>query len=372
MAPSTSPDCWSSSARANRRSKFWSSCPCAPSRAALNRNTRRVRNRTIGAGCREVRVYSQKHDEEESRRALLLAGNQASDPVAGRVFRPATTLEVILQDELDYAVAAQQVDLPEVVLGLRRVVEPFRRVADRCEPAGDVRDVGDLHAAPGVERKVDVARDVRVGERLVEQVEEADAELQLLIADSREVLEQRQVLVVPGRGADVIRRNELAVAPELRNRDAVDVQHLLAHAGVPRARIARVDGSERVASAEARPDHVRCAEVRSRDAGTSRVAGEAQTDWNTARQRRDTRYLPAVQRPLQNRIAGFRGRIGQERVPRYVQNVRPVRVQHAVRAARIVWVDRVVFVGERPDVAAVRVCHEVLQTTARLTAQGRL
>src|SRR5204862_3412276 len=48
-----------------------------------------------------------------------------------------------------------------------------------------------------VERQVDVAADVGVRKRLVEDVEEPDPDLELLVAGNAEVLEQCQVVIGP-------------------------------------------------------------------------------------------------------------------------------------------------------------------------------
>jgi hypothetical protein len=78
-------------------------------------------------------------------------------------------------------------------------------------------------------------------ERLVEDVEQTHAELELLLAAEREVLEQRQVVVLPGRRPQVVRRQHLARLAERREADAVDVEHLLALARAAEPRVAGVD-----------------------------------------------------------------------------------------------------------------------------------
>src|SRR5687767_4371975 len=100
--------------------------------------------------------------------------------------------------------AALEVDRPEVGLRRLRVVEPAGGIADvRRRTAPTVRQARHRYPADGIERQVDVVPDVRVRERLVEEVEEPGAELDLLLALDLEVLEDRQVVVHPGRRADV-------------------------------------------------------------------------------------------------------------------------------------------------------------------------
>ena len=147
MAPSRSPAWWSSSARANRRSKSWDCWVWARTgmrrgavrRAASGTTYRRDGRRYLahadaGARCDEQvtvagrRRTARRHQAENSARGDRTGSPPRVDP--GRTPGFSRHLEVILQDELDHAVAALQVDLPEVVLRLRREVEPAGRIAD--------------------------------------------------------------------------------------------------------------------------------------------------------------------------------------------------------------------------------------------------
>ena len=84
-----------------------------------------------------------------------------------------------------------------------------------------------------VQRQVDVVADVRVRERLVEQVEEPDPELDLLIALDREVLEERQVVVDARGRPEVVRRHQRRRFVRTSGTlDAVEIEHLLADIGV--------------------------------------------------------------------------------------------------------------------------------------------
>src|SRR5262245_60915075 len=99
----------------------------------------------------------------------------------GRAFPPSPdcparaglVLEVVLQDELDDAVTTLQVDLPEVVDGLLVVVEAAGRVADVLHAAAAVGRIAS-DVTHRVQGQVDIVPDVRVRERLVEQVEESE------------------------------------------------------------------------------------------------------------------------------------------------------------------------------------------------------
>ena len=184
-------------------------------------------------------------------------------------------------------------------------------------------------------------------------------------------------MIVAGGRADVERRDERAVLAERRHGDAVDVEKLVAHRRTSRHPwIAGVNGREAVAAVRAvraRTHDVRGAEVRGRDPFGAGVACEVEIDRDAARHRRDPGHLPTVEQPPPERIVHrpFRA-IRQERIPRYVQDVRAVGRQDAVRALRIVGVDVVVFAAERTAVAAKGVRQEILQVLRRLAAQREL
>src|SRR5690242_4748704 len=136
-----------------------------------------------------------------------------------------TDLEVVLQRELDDAMAVLVQDRSEVI----RVgdPEPAGRVADVVHrSAVPVRDAADPAQALRIEVQLDIA-EVRVGEGLVEDVEEARAELQVLTLREVERLEQRDVRVVPARAAEVIRRLVRSVVPEARDEERVAVEEVL-------------------------------------------------------------------------------------------------------------------------------------------------
>jgi hypothetical protein len=117
-----------------------------------------------------------------------------------------------------------------------------------------LRNVGDDDVARRVEHQVDVVPVLgRRRECLVEQVEESDAELDLLFTADGEVLEQRQVVIGPRWLAQVVGRSQLAILAERRYRDAIDVQKLLARILAAEGRIACVDRREAVTASAAAP-----------------------------------------------------------------------------------------------------------------------
>jgi len=146
---------------------------------------------------------------------------------------------------------------------------------------------------------------------LVEDVEQSNAELELLRARHAEVLEQRQIVIDARRHAQVVRRDERPVFAERRNLDAVDVEDLFADAGVPRPRIARVNGREPTPVATARSgiaDDVRRSEDRLRYAVSGRLTTEPEEDRDTASQAlrfRTTATRSAKPRPIGLFIAPF-------------------------------------------------------------------
>src|SRR3954470_2667031 len=261
MAPSTSPACCSSSARANRRSKSSALDACARAGAAIRTaSSKPVATRNIGMcgsrrpversgpstpDCSRRRRKAARHDalgddrecrknsEEENRWFSSSAVHSAASGEAG-------SLEVVLQDELNDAVSALEVDLAEVVLRLLRVVKPLGWIADRRCGSGAIGGWR-LHATGGVERQVDVAADEGVGKRLVEDVEEPDPNLEFLVAGDAEVLEQRQVVIGPHWRSDVIRRHQRTVRSKLRHGDAVQVEDLLSDRVAAQPGVAGID-----------------------------------------------------------------------------------------------------------------------------------
>src|SRR5262249_1772429 len=154
-------------------------------------------------------------------------GEGRSPPLLG--IRP-RRLEVELQGQLDDPVTTLQDDLAEVLQGVRGQAEALRRVAHVVrEASGSVRNVVDVDVAGSVQVKVDVLEAPVVGRsRLVEEVERADPELQLLVplADL-EVLEERHVEVDAAGDLDVVGGRDGTGLTEGRDPDAVDVEDLL-------------------------------------------------------------------------------------------------------------------------------------------------
>ena len=100
--------------------------------------------------------------------------------------------------------------------------------ANPPEPFGTVsRGTSTIALGVHIQNQV-VPREVRRHERLIEEIEESDAELQLLLALEREVLEQRHVVIGPERRADIVLGRRIALLPECREGDAIDVQVVLA------------------------------------------------------------------------------------------------------------------------------------------------
>src|SRR5205085_11027376 len=158
------------------------------------------------------------------------------------------SLEVELERKLYAPVPVLFDDVPEVSQGVLRELVTLGRVADVVRGAHAVRHAAqhETRARGGVDdvlrlqRQVDVA-EVGVGERLVEGVEESDAELELLRLREVEVLEEGHVEVAPVRAADVEGRLVRPRLPEARNLDGAQVEVLVADAGVARLRVAQQD-----------------------------------------------------------------------------------------------------------------------------------
>src|SRR5262245_3039869 len=146
---------------------------------------------------------------------------------------PRAGLEEEPQRELDDATAALREDLAEVVDRVLREGVALRRIADLCRAASAVRDASHADVAVRLQAVVDVRTRRRRRRRvsLVEQVEDARAELQALLALAEvEVLEQRQVVEALRRSAQLVRADERARLAEGRNTDAVDVEQLVTDA----------------------------------------------------------------------------------------------------------------------------------------------
>src|ERR1051325_1224052 len=127
---------------------------------------------------------------------------------------PRCSLEVILQSELDDAMAMFSDDLAKVVDGLLVEAEPARRITDVVSRAAR-RTVGNaiaMNITDDIQRRVDVVVSLRIAlrvarERLVEDVEEPGAELDLLALTDVEVLEERHIVIPTMRRPQIERRN---------------------------------------------------------------------------------------------------------------------------------------------------------------------
>ena len=126
------------------------------------------------------------------------------------VHRQACRLEVKLERELNDSSSMFIYDLAKVVLrGLIKLIA-LRRIADACRTSRSIwNGHGPIRDALGVERQVDIAlaETTRRGDLtwvcLIEDVEEARAELKLLGFAEVEVLEERNVKVAPARRPQV-------------------------------------------------------------------------------------------------------------------------------------------------------------------------
>src|SRR5204862_7462177 len=123
----------------------------------------------------------------------------------------------------------------------------------------------------------------------------------------------------------------ISVGPERRDGDAVEIEQFLPDIDVARYRVAGVNGCQAVSTCVRWPDDVGGAEVRGGDGRRGRVTGETGPDRNAARQRRDTGELPPVEHTARDGITHLTAcAVGQERVPRGIQDVAAVTVEHAI------------------------------------------
>ena len=165
------------------------------------------------------------------------------------VHRNEQLLEGELQSQLNYTLAAFGQDSTEVGFGGGRVIKAASRITlvilSSAKSVGELlgkrsdRSIGqnqwaiDRRAAANCfQRQINVAVAGilvinHLRESLVEDIEESGAELQSLGLSDLEVLEQRDVPVLPIRRAEIERRNGRPRCAESRNADSAQIKHSL-------------------------------------------------------------------------------------------------------------------------------------------------
>ena len=274
-------------------------------------------------------------------------------------------LEVVLQDELDHAVTALQVDLSEVVHGLRRVGEALRRVTDFAKwPVPSGASALTLHRVSSV-RLMSPAMFV-LANAWLNRLKKPTRNWNFCSPWTWKFLKSVKswfmrvgVRMLFGGTRSPFSPNA-GTAMQLRSR-------IFSPTSLPiQSWIARIDRRQCVACYPTtlrirRPDDVGRAEVGGGDRFVRRIAGELEGDRDAARQRRDTGNLPAVQRATKNHVVEAPScAIRQEGVPRDIQDVRAVGPQDAVGAGRVIRIHGREVIAQRALGFAKRVRDEVL------------
>ena len=212
-------------------------------------------------------------------------------------------LEHKLQCKLHNPSTALGLDLAEVIDRVLSVAEPASRIAHTDDVSAITTRTVHLPIAHRFERQEDVASS-RVGRRhvnlrgirLVENVEESGAELNLLLFSNVEVLEEGDVKVAPAWRAQIERWLRWSRVRERRDAKLRKIERLAAQRSATDLRIAKIERSD---SAETGAGIRSVESIRTIPAdclGTLRqIACESQTNRRAALDSCNTRDLPMVE-----------------------------------------------------------------------------
>lgn len=175
--------------------------------------------------------------QKDKRREQQIYATRAESTTGPLAYR----LEVELERELNDSSSMFIYDLAKVVFrGLIKLIS-LERIANACRASRCIwNGDGSTRDALGVERQIDIAlaettrRRNLAGIRLVEDVEEAGSELELLGLAKVEILEERNVKVAPAGRPQVEGWLRRAGVRELRNSNGVKVKVLLTNLATTR------------------------------------------------------------------------------------------------------------------------------------------
>jgi len=194
-------------------------------------------------------------------------------------------------------------DLPEVIQGIIREVEPAGWIAEASprSPRQAIRCRCHSPVAASVQLKVDVAptRISNIYPRrisLVEHVEEASPELKLLSFAEVEVLEERNIEITPARRPYIKWRLRRPRVSKRRNLQLTDVKDLASQRRALYPGIAKVDRCY-CTCALAVADECIGAPPRQPLAGPRQITAKPQANWRTGLKSRYTRHLPTIKDP---------------------------------------------------------------------------